>query len=407
MNTLTLVLSGLLAPATLSTGTSIPGSQAATEPIVVEESEAAPWWRSLEMKPVFPSGRAGDDVPPEWKVIGGPANYAFEEDPEGELILHGSGNAPRNAFLVDPTITGDFLLEFDVLIERDGGNSGTQIRSRVDGDRMVGYQIEIDPSARSWSGGLYDEGRRGWIASLADNLEARNAFIPGKWNQYTILAIGPRIRTWINGVPAVDHLDFTDPVGRIGFQVHGGRCDVRWRRLLIADLGTRTPDVFSSDLEALSMKANPSDGIRRTGDGDGFHLTGEDVVLESTVAMPEAPTTLGIAATLRRGSMRIEMGDARTGPGYIFTVPAPIGSSERPGMIRVVRSVDGMSVLIDDVPLVPGPKSLDGPLDLTIRVDRGTIGTVHRMVIEPPTSAEARAIERWRTKMNEPSGTAP
>lgn len=101
------------------------------------------------------------------------------------------------------------------------------------------------------------------------------------------------------------------------------------------------------------------------------------------------------------------MGDARTGPGYIFTVPAPIGSSERPGMIRVVRSVDGMSVLVDDVPLVPGPKSLDGPLDLTIRVDRGTIGTVHRMVIEPPTSAEERAIERWRTKMNEPSGTAP
>ncbi len=404
---LTLVLFGVLAPAMSPATNSIAVPQDAIDPVITQEPEATPWWRSLETKPLFSTERSEDGLPTGWKIVGGPAKFVLETGPKGETILHGSGNAPRNAFLVDPRITGDFLLEFDVFIELDGGNSGTQIRSRVDGDRMVGYQIEIDPSARAWSGGLYDEGRRGWIASLADNLEARNAFIPGEWNQYTILAIGPRIRTWINDIPAVDHLDFTDPSGNIGFQVHGGRCDVRWRRPRIADLGTRTPKVFSSDLETLSMTATPADGIHPTDDGLGFHLTGVDVDLESSDAIPEAPMTLGFAATLRQGSLRIELGDARKGPGYVFTIPAPLGNPDRPSMIRIVRSIDGMAVLIDDVPLVPGPKNLDGTLDLRIEADRGTTGTIHRIVVEPPTNLEAQAVEQWRMKTTEAPGKAP
>ena len=46
-------------------------------------------------------------------------------------------------------------------------NSGIKIRSNSlaayrDG-RVHGYQVEIDPSARAWSGGIYDEARRGWL----------------------------------------------------------------------------------------------------------------------------------------------------------------------------------------------------------------------------------------------------
>ena len=117
--------------------------------------------------------------------------------------------------------------------------------------------------------------------------------------------------------------------------------------------------------------------------------------------------TLGITATVRQGSLRIELGDVRNGPGYVFTVPAPLGDPGRPGMIRVVRSVDGIAVLIDDVPLVPGPKNLDGALDLKIKVDRGTSGTVHRIVVEPPTILESRAVERWRMKVAGASGKTP
>jgi hypothetical protein len=46
-------------------------------------------------------------------------------------------------------------------------NSGIQIRSlskpEFNNGRVHGYQVEIDPSDRGWSGGIYDEARRGWL----------------------------------------------------------------------------------------------------------------------------------------------------------------------------------------------------------------------------------------------------
>lgn len=42
--------------------------------------------------------------------------------------------------------------------------------------RVHGYQFEIDPSKRAWSGGIYDEARRNWIYSLNWNPSARTAF---------------------------------------------------------------------------------------------------------------------------------------------------------------------------------------------------------------------------------------
>ena len=392
MNLIVPVLIGLLSPQVVA--------QDAAEPVIEQEPEATPWWRSIRMKPLFGSERGENGLPPGWRVVGGPANYFFETGPDGLEILHGSGNAPRNAFLVDPAITGDFLLEFDVLIERGGGNSGVQIRSQADRDRMVGYQIEIDPSERSWSGGLYDEGRRGWIASLADNVEARDAFVPGKWNRFTILAIGPRIRTWMNGVPAVDHLDFADPTGHIGLQVHGGRCDVRWRRLMIADLGQRSSRVFTPEDGTLSVTVDPVDGISR-GMQDGrstFELSRDGVVIDVEEPMPDAPCVLEIAATIRQGSVRVQLGDTRRGPGYVFTIPAPLGEPDAPGIIRVVRSPDGMVVLVDESPLVPGPSGIDGPLDISIETGPGVDASIERIVLEPPTAAESKAIDRWRAK---------
>ena len=392
MNLIVPVFIGLLLPSVVA--------QDATEPVIEQESEATPWWRSIQMKPLFSSERGETGLPAGWRVVGGPANYTFETGPDGVEILHGSGNAPRNAFLVDPAITGDFLLEFDVLIDRGGGNSGVQIRSQADQNRMVGYQIEIDPSERSWSGGLYDEGRRGWIASLADNIEARDAFVPGKWNRFTVLAIGPRIRTWMNGVPAVDHLDFADPAGQIGLQVHGGRCDVRWRGLMIGDLGQRSRKVFAPDESTLSVTAGPVDGIIR-GIRDGrptFELSGDGVVLDVEEPMPDAPSVLEMVATIQRGSIRVQLGDTLNGPGYVFTVPAPLGKPDDPGIIRVVRSLDGMTVLIDESPLVPGPTRIDGPLDISIETGPGVEATIDRIVLHPPTATESKVIDEWRAK---------
>ena len=72
-----------------------------------------------------------------------------------------------NSFMATEQTYGDFILEFEVKCHPDL-NSGVQFRSESKPDynngRVHGYQCEIDPSDRAWSGGLYDEARRvGWL----------------------------------------------------------------------------------------------------------------------------------------------------------------------------------------------------------------------------------------------------
>ena len=138
-------------------------------------------------------------------------------------------------------IWGDFILEGDVRIE-PGGNSGWQIRSGIDDpedptSRLRGSQIEVETTDRRWSGGIYEEGRRGWLDPLLGDEEARASFRVGEWNRYRIEADGIHIRSWVNGVPCGDLVDLARLKGHIAFQVHTGSCDVSWRDLEIVDLG--------------------------------------------------------------------------------------------------------------------------------------------------------------------------
>ena len=76
------------------------------------------------------------------------------------------------------------------------------------------------------SGKLYDEySRRRVIGEPADSAAINAAVRKGDWNEYRIRAEGKRIRSWINGVPALDFTE-TEPNiaqdGLIGIQVHGG-----------------------------------------------------------------------------------------------------------------------------------------------------------------------------------------
>ncbi|MEZ4902134.1 MAG: DUF1080 domain-containing protein [Spirosomataceae bacterium] len=74
-------------------------------------------------------------------------------------------NTP-NSFLCTEETYGDFVLEVDVKVE-PGLNSGIQIRSISDPaimeGKVHGYQVEIDPGSRAWAGGIFDEGRNGWL----------------------------------------------------------------------------------------------------------------------------------------------------------------------------------------------------------------------------------------------------
>ncbi|MBI3482638.1 MAG: DUF1080 domain-containing protein, partial [Bacteroidetes bacterium] len=94
-----------------------------------------------------------------WKMLNGQAQYlALNNEIVGTTVL-----GSPNSFLATEKSFGDFILELEFKVDGQN-NSGVQIRSESKPDyqngRVHGYQIEIDPSNRMWTGGIYDEARR-------------------------------------------------------------------------------------------------------------------------------------------------------------------------------------------------------------------------------------------------------
>ena len=159
-----------------------------------------------------------------WKQLNGEALYSVRD---GAIIGTTVSDTP-NSFLYDGNTYSDFILEVDFKVDSTM-NSGIQIRSNTNPNyrngRVFGYQVEIDPSARAWSGGIYDEARRAWLHPLDHNEEAQKAFKQNDWNHYRIEAIADTIKTWVNGVPASHLIDEKDAEGIIAFQVHSIKKD--------------------------------------------------------------------------------------------------------------------------------------------------------------------------------------
>ena len=154
-----------------------------------------------------------------WKQLNGSAKYTVEN---GAIVGHTVRNS-NNSFLCTKKTYGDFILEFDFRVD-NGINSGVQFRSEslknYQNGRVHGYQFEIDPSKRAWTGGVYDEARRGWLYNLNNNPAAKKAFKNNEWNKARIECIGNSIRTWVNGIACADLLDNTTLSGFIALQVH-------------------------------------------------------------------------------------------------------------------------------------------------------------------------------------------
>ncbi len=174
-----------------------------------------------------------------WEQLNGTAPFELNN---GEITGTTVPGSP-NSFLCTREKYGDFILEFDTWFDPQM-NSGVQIRSESRADyqngRVHGYQVEMDPSARAWSGGIYDEARRGWLYTLDKNPEGQKALKVGEWNHYRVEAIGNSIRTWVNGIPCADLIDEMTPSGFIALQVHGIGNDstktglqVKWKNIRI------------------------------------------------------------------------------------------------------------------------------------------------------------------------------
>ena len=171
-----------------------------------------------------------------WEQIEGTAKYTVEN---GEIV---GATVPKNpnGVLCTKDTFANFILELEVKVDT-ALNSGIQIRSHtkdVNGDKEVyGYQIEVDPSSRAWSGGIYDSRRRGWLVDLKDKPQAQQAFKNNEWNYYRISANRDTIKTWLNDVPVATLIDTLDSNGFIGLQVHQSNSDqslkVRFRDIKI------------------------------------------------------------------------------------------------------------------------------------------------------------------------------
>jgi len=174
-----------------------------------------------------------------WMQLGGKAKYHVEDN---AIVGTTVSNTP-NSFLCTKKIYQDFILELEFKVDPQL-NSGIQIRSNsypfYQKGRVHGYQVEIDPSERAWSCGIYDESRRGWLNDLKENEPARKAFKQNEWNHYRVEARGDSIKTWINGVPAADLEDTMTRSGFIALQVHGTQIkepmEIRWRNIRLEDV---------------------------------------------------------------------------------------------------------------------------------------------------------------------------
>lgn len=175
---------------------------------------------------------------------------------KGEIRLQ----ADKKFFLATEKPYRDFIFEAEIKMPEGKSNSGFMFRCHQRLNRVYGYQAEVDPSDRQWSGGLYDEGRRGWLHPRSNDAESAQAFVKATqgafkrdgWNRYRIHCVGNNLRIYVNGVLTTDYFDATDRQGYIAIQHHGEKGKIyRFRNLRIREL--KTPAALTDAMNELPL----------------------------------------------------------------------------------------------------------------------------------------------------------
>jgi len=235
-----------------------------------------------------------------WAEHSGQAKYTVE----GGVLTGESVSDSGNSFLCTTQTFENFELELeykcDALL-----NSGVQIRSeffleartlsiggkeiKVAADRVHGYQCEIDMDAargRMWTGGIYDEARRGWLfpadgekgrQGTAFSEQGRKVSNNGEWNKLRIVANGPSIKTWLNGEARAEITDSLTPRGLIALQVHGVGTNETKVGLKVSFRNLRIHEIKSENNTLTEQEK--ADGWKLLWDGkttDGWHSPKSD-----------------------------------------------------------------------------------------------------------------------------------
>lgn len=219
-----------------------------------------------------------------WKQVTGTSTYEVKD----KMIIGTGSEGTVNSFLATERNYSDFILEFEFKME-DEQNSGICFRSRVNEQGFtMGYQYEFDPSDRAWTGGIYDERRRGWLYPMTFNAQVGKLFKRHAWNKGRIEAVGNHIYTYLNGKLAAAVVDDMDRDGFIALQVHApGKNPKRvgskvwWRNIRIC---TETPEKYvTKRVKIHEVNAN-SNTLSESQVKDGWKLLWDGKTTEGWVS---------------------------------------------------------------------------------------------------------------------------
>jgi len=169
-----------------------------------------------------------------WKVENGAIVGETKVANQQTTFLYWEGGEPA-----------DFEMHFRTRVVGKEGNSGVQIRSEKRPNwETIGYQVDFDASgycvgtlyryereplatfAQRGESVLIDAVGKRSVSKFADPTKLLDAFNKGDWNDYKILAKGPKVTLWMNGVLmcAVEDYEkkYAFPKGTIALQLHSG-----------------------------------------------------------------------------------------------------------------------------------------------------------------------------------------
>ena len=211
--------------------------------------------------------------PQRWRVEGGAI--------VGE-IAPGQSMAKNNWIIWRGGELKDFELNLKFKISgASAANSGIQIRAQAtDTQHVAGYQADLDMGA-TWLGRLYDEHGRALLVERGSRValdaggnRSSTVFAPADkyavlfrknaWNDYRIVAIGPRIAVFVNGTLFSELKDEQtgqrDLSGSLAFQLHAGpETRVEFRDIFLETLSADDPRLGEFAIQDSPSESENSD----------------------------------------------------------------------------------------------------------------------------------------------------
>lgn len=171
-------------------------------------------YRNIRLKPLGLKPLFANDLDENWKTFEGPAKFVMTE--AGELHVEGGKGRieSRESY-------GDFLLQAEAKTNAIGLNSGIFFRC-IPGEEMNGYESQIQNAVKGGdrsqpvdcgTGGIFRRVDARWVPSNDQ-----------EWLYTTIVADGPHIAGWVNGLQVTDWTDErpADPNPRKGLRIERG-----------------------------------------------------------------------------------------------------------------------------------------------------------------------------------------